>query len=86
MSNELPAMAPESEWKLVGLAGGESEPGVIALKGGGVRQEVVRDEHRLRPAKMRVRRHRGFARPLGLIDARGDEAGDQLLQRRNATP
>ena len=51
-----------------------------------VRQEEVRDEHRLRAAQVRVRRHQRGAGRLGLIGAGRDERRDRLLQHRNPPP
>ena len=68
-----------AERERVGLVGGRSEPRVIAAKRGGVRQEVVRDEHRLGAAQVRVGRHQRRSGVFRLVGACGDQRRDRRL-------
>ena len=62
------------------------EARVVAAERGGVRQPVVRDQHRLRAAQVRVGGHQRLARARGLLDERGHEPHELGLQHGNAAP
>ena len=59
---------------------------MVATQRRRVGQPVVRDENRLRAAQVGVGRHQGVARPLGLVEARRDEAHHQPLDGGDAPP
>ena len=73
-----------TERQRVGFVGGRREPRVIAAKRGGMRQKVVRDQHRLGAAQVRVGRHQRRPGTFGLIGAGADQRRDARLQRRDA--
>ena len=65
----------------VGFAARRVEPIDVAPEGGGVREPHVRDQHGLRAAQVRVRRHDGLAGPVGLMDERTHEPRNRRAGR-----
>ncbi len=65
-----------AERQLVGLGEHRREAEVIAAQRGGVGEEEVGDQDRLRAAHVRVRRHQRIARGVGLVGEHGRERGD----------
>ena len=63
-----------TERQLVGFGEHRREPAMIAAQRGGVREEEVRGQHRLRAAQVRVRRHQRIGRGLGLVGEHGRRA------------
>ena len=61
----------------------DAKRAMIAAQRRGVRQEEVRDQHRLRAAQVRVRRHQRVARGLGLVGEHRDERRDRALHLRD---
>ena len=67
----------------VGFVGRGIQPRVVAPQRGRVRQEEVRDQHRLGASQVRIRRHQRVAGRLRAIGAGGDQCRDRALQQRN---
>ena len=75
-----------AERQRVGFGARGRQALVIAPQRRDVRQEEMRDQHRLRRAEVRERRHQRVAGRGRLRRQRGDDAGDAALQQRNAAP
>ena len=70
-----------AERQRIGFVRRGRQPRVVAAQRRGVRQEEMRDQHRLRAAQVRVRRHQRRTRLLRLIGARRHDFHDRLLQQ-----
>ena len=79
-------MAPDPSGNASASARADAEPIVIAPERRDVRQEKMRDEHRLRGPEMREGRHQRVAGRPRLAGQRGNHAFDSALQQRNAAP
>ena len=76
-----------TERQRVGLAPGGAEPIEVAPERRRVREEEVRDQHRLRRTEVRERRHQRVARPCAAWSASAAiTCAHQPLQQRDAAP
>ena len=79
----MPATAPDPSVQRVGLGAGARQPLVVAAQRRDVRQEEMRDQHRLRRPEVRERRHQRVAGGGRLLRERGNHPRDAALQLRN---